>query len=565
MEFFISQEADYIGAIAGLNIHHLPTLIVEYFLFQECSWNELCNFGVEPYRLQESGGIVWADGSAWNYGRGQAPERPEFNYTRDADYCSGASVMVPRALWNDLGGFDEAFSPGYYEDTDLAFRIREAGYRVLYQPFSRVIHFEGVSAGTNPSGGMKRSQTVNREKFLDRWRKVVADHVLPDRARTYYADRRARRHVLVCDASTPTPDQDSGSCDTVALMQALQNLGCHVTFVAASNLLHMGRYTENLQRMGIECLYAPFLLSLEDYLRQEGWRFDLVILCRWLVANQCLDAVKAHAGRARVVFDTVDLHYLRLEREAALRGSKKGLAEAASVRELEVAIMHRVDRTLLRSRYERDLIAGLDPQISTLVMPICREIPGRLAGFDERRDVVFLGGFAHPPNVDAVVFFVKEVWPRVRARLADCRFVVVGSGVGPEVAALADEEGRVVVRGFVPDLAEVFRECRLTVAPLRYGAGVKGKVVTSLTYGVPCVATSVAVEGTLLVDGEHVLVADEPETMAEALVRLDTDRNLWYRLSDGGLAFARENFPPAVLKPWVRALFVSLELLPESG
>jgi len=153
----------------------------------------------------------------------------------------------------------------------------------------------------------------------------------------------------------------------------------------------------------------------------------------------------------------------------------------------------------------------------------------------------------------------------VRARLADCRFVVVGSGVGPEVAALADEEGRVVVRGFVPDLAEVFRECRLTVAPLRYGAGVKGKVVTSLTYGVPCVATSVAVEGTLLVDGEHVLVADEPETMAEALVRLDTDRNLWYRLSDGGLAFARENFPPAVLKPWVRALFVSLELLPESG
>src|SRR5690606_3762654 len=120
-------------------------------------------------RLQEAGGLVFDDGSAANYGRFEAPDDPRFASLRDTDYCSGAALAIARALFDRLGGFDGRYAPAYYEDTDLAFAVRAAGCRVLYQPASRVVHLEGASAGTDVRSGIKAYQVRNRAVFAAKW------------------------------------------------------------------------------------------------------------------------------------------------------------------------------------------------------------------------------------------------------------------------------------------------------------------------------------------------------------------------------------------------------------
>lgn len=489
--------------------------------------------------LQEAGGIVFKDGGAWNYGRLEDPTDPRFGFARDVDYCSGASVAVDAELWRRLGGFDERFSPAYYEDTDLAFQVRAAGRRVIYQPCSEVVHFEGVSNGTSETSGVKHHQALNKTTFRAKWADVLAGFG-PCNPRALPVLRGVKRRILVVDATTPTPDKDSGSIDACNLMRIFQNLGFHVTFLP-ENCHHGGRATEDLQRAGVECLYAPWTPSPREGLRRYGPDADIVLLTRVGVAASLLQATRQYAPRAKVWFDTVDLHFLRESREAALRGSASLARIADRTKDLELGVIAAADLTLLRSEHELEMLRQILPGARLLHAPIMRHIPGpgpAPTPWEERRDIVFIGGYAHPPNVDAVKHFVADVMPLLRARGFPGRFIIAGSDPPAEVHALAALG--VEVRGFVKDLATLFGSCRLTVAPLRFGAGMKGKVVSSLTHGVPCVASPMAVEGSRLVHGEHLLVAETPEQMAEAVMTLYGDKELWHRLSEAGLRCCAE-------------------------
>jgi GT2 family glycosyltransferase len=487
--------------------------------------------------LQEAGGIVFEDGGAWNYGRMEDPRDPRFCFARDADYCSGACIAVDAALWHRLGGFDERFAPAYYEDTDLAFQVRAAGKRVLFQPCSRVVHFEGVSNGTSEASGVKRHQAVNKLKFRTKWARELAGYGLCDPGALPALRAKAGR-VLVVDATTPTPDKDSGSIDARNLMCIFLGMGFHVVFLPES-CCHEGHYTEELQRIGIECLYGPWVPSVQEGIRRYAPGADLVVLTRVGVAAPLVPLVRECAPQAKICFDTVDLHFLRESREAELDGSAVLAGMARKTRELELEVIARADLTLLRSAHEVDVLREALPGARLLQMPIMRDVPGPApTPWGQRKDIVFIGGYAHPPNVDAVKHFVAEVMPLLRERGFPGRFVIAGSDPPSEVLALA--AGDVEVRGFVEDLGALFGGCRLTVAPLRYGAGMKGKVISSLTHGVPCVASPIAVEGSVLTHGEHLLVAETGEEMAQAIMTLYADEALWQRLSQAGVQVCRE-------------------------
>lgn len=507
-------------------------------------------------RVQEAGGIIWRDGSATNYGRGLHPDEPAVSFARQVDYCSGACLMIGRPLFEELGGFDSAYAPAYYEDVELAFAVRWRGLAVEYEPRARVFHFEGATAGTDLDVGVKQFQRRNQRVFGDKWMRSLALQPGRDLAVEQACRHRLTRSCLVIDRHVPTPTRDGGSKRLVQLLTEFRNLGFHVTF-AAYDLADRTPERRLLESLGVEVLRLPFVQSLKTYLREQGASHDYVVLSRLGVARRLLPAVKRYCPQVTVLFDSVDLRSLREAREAQLREDGKALKLAHKTERRELAVVERVDATLVTSPVERAYLHKQDPAAVIALVPTFYRPAAPGAQFRRRTGALFVGGFHHGPNLDGMLWFLDEIWPRVKLLLPGFQLHIVGEDPPQELVRRVT--AGVEVHGYVADLSPLFERVRMSIAPLRYGAGLKGKVHQSLARGLPCVATPIAAEGMGLMPNIHAVLAESASHFAEGITRLNSDRDLWQRISVEGRIHVEQYFSEKAFRAGLEAALATRE------
>lgn len=498
-------------------------------------------------RLQEAGSIIWQNGSGYNYGRYDSPNKPEYNYLKESDYVSGASILVRKSLWEKIGGFDENYTPAYYEDTDLAFEARRQGFKVMYQPLSSVVHHEGISHGKNVTSELKAYQITNQKKFFDKWNNVLKQEQACGPDKIFKArDRSMRKKTLLfIDQCVPLHDRDAGSKSTFQYLQLMVEMGYNIKFIGSDFKEH-GHYTTMLQQMGIEVLFGHwYWRNWKRWIATHGNHFDYIYLSRPYETKMFLQTLKKHTT-AKLLYCGHDLHYLREERQNHIEKNISSF-RLSRLKKLEFDIIRAVDISYFFSSFEVQELQTHLPNSTIRKIPLFLydnniSLQNEIShDFSSRSGLLFVGGFNHAPNVDAVKWFILEIFPLIKSKIPSTELMVVGSNVPSDINKLSGNGVVIAGRLSENELLEQYRTRRLVIAPLRYGAGVKGKIVEAMYYGIPVVTTSIGAEG---IDNynQALLIADEAHNFAEHVVKAYTNPAIWVKISNTAVATINQYF-----------------------
>jgi glycosyltransferase involved in cell wall biosynthesis len=384
-----------------------------------------------------------------------------------------------------------------------------------------------LAKGWNKTTGM-------REKYL-----TPAETKLKLNSKT-----RQNLQIIVFFDRLPMPDKDSAGVRMTALLEILSRLA-RVFYVPIYHTFENSAYEQMLEKMGVE-VFSVF--DFETCLKHE--KIDLAILSYPFVADYMRPVIRRRFPAAKIVFDTVDVNFVRLGREFEITGDVEIRQEAERLKKVEIRAAKACDQVWCVTKNDKQFLQAEAPEAKIEVIPNIHQLFERGKPFAERRDLLFIGGFKHRPNTDAVFYFLDRIFPRILEKMPELRFHLVGSDAPPEILGLASEN--IVVHGFVPDVAPIFADCRVFVSPLRYGGGMKGKIGQALAFGLPVVTTSVGAEGMNLTDGREILIADEPLEFARQVLRVYDNQELWQSLSDNGYNFIAENLSPNAVEKKIK-------------
>jgi GT2 family glycosyltransferase/glycosyltransferase involved in cell wall biosynthesis len=506
--------------------------------------------------IQESGGIIWPDGDAWNFGRNFEKDKVyQVNYSREVDYISGCALAVERDLWEQVKGFGEEFIPGYCEDSDLCYKIRALGRQVWVQPQSRIIHFEGLSNSKDVEKGLKAYQKINLQKLNQKWKLQILTRGLSSTADILHASNyRLRTHktVLVVDHYVPQPDKDSGSRTVQAFCEALIQLGYNVIFLPENYTAHQP-YTSNLEALGLMVLHGNYVANhLEQILREQVRYVDCILFNRPHITKRYIDLLTEIFPSAKTLYYMHDMHGLRehleLAFECAAWSTPINLADAELLTSDEERIIRKVDLALTCSPKEEALLKPTHGNVVT-ICPYAIQVASDGAvgvppdgGSTAQKDLLFVGGFGHTPNRLGIEWLVDHVLPLLDQRV---RIHVVGSRCPDELKAKLEANPLIVFHGFVSDakLEELLRQTAVSLAPLPYGAGIKGKVVEAFAAGHTVIGSKYGIEGIVDAPQGIYFTCGTAQDFASAIQQVfSRDRAAWMESSKRARSYVADRF-----------------------
>jgi GT2 family glycosyltransferase len=510
-------------------------------------------------RLQEAGSIVWADGSCEAYGRGGDPLAPEYAFERPVDFCSGALLLTPRAVFAELSGFDEGYAPAYYEDADYCVRLWMRGHPVVYQPAAIAVHRE-FGSSVSPAAGIELQRqrrgrfAASHHEWLSHQRPRDGD-VLAARTHPHGAPS-----LIFVDDAAPDPRLGAGFPRAAAMVAAFRELGYLVTVYATA--AGAARPADVLP--GVEVVpggasgLRPFLAARRGA--------DLIVVSR----PHNMQYVKAAAGAdlaglgAPCIYDAEAIFAARDFGRRALAGAPPADAERRAAVEAELGLARGCSAVLVVSAEEQNLFAAataspifiVDHAVDTAATPATAE---------ERRTLLFVGAFGpQSPNDDAVEFFVRGVLPRLRVCGCSAPFVIAGANA-PNRLAARSAQGGIEVHADVDDLTPLYREARVFVAPTRFGAGIPLKVIEAAARGVPVVASTLVARQLGWEPDVELLAGDSAEDFAAAIATLCRDRGLWMRVRDAALARVQRDHNLARFRSTIEEAIHTARTQPKTG
>ncbi len=350
-----------------------------------------------------------------------------------------------------------------------------------------------------------------------------------------------KEFVLVFDEAIPTPDKDAGSLTQFYFLKSLNDLGYSVIFIPA-NLTYLEEYTEDIEALGVFVFTSKNTNSIEDLILAIGYLINYTIFCRFNTTNYWYPILKPHLIKSKIIYNTVDLHYLRTERQALLHNNKQLLKESLVMKKQELDLMKLADISIVLGDEEVSLVKKEDKTIKITKGTLFFEIADKVTPFDRRKNIVFIGNFEHLPNVDGILYFINNIWPIIYNNNNNINLCIIGASAPNELLKCAAKYPNIKILGYIEDIKGIFNYSRLSIAPLRYGAGIKGKVGLSLSYGLPCVASKIAAEGMGLKNKSNILIPNSDRDFANKVLDLYANKALWEMLSKNSIQFANKHY-----------------------